>query len=187
MPDIVYEYAPSGVATLYFSERLNLREHMERDHEAGTNGVSQAMMEVEHNLHHATGSYRHSHNVPPGLGHVFEARINADSTEGRGPMIVIGIFSDAGEAVMAVKGRGVQGVGDGEVYERKVFDTLEQWRNAKPENGRIDAGHRLVYGYRQDAGGTWGWGYADLRDDPKTQHPEYAEYLRLKKLFEETA
>lgn len=109
---------------------------------------------------------------------VYEAQENSDSTEGRGPMRTIAIFTNLEEAVKAVKGRGVMGVGDGEVLETDVYENAEDMA----ENGRLYASRKRVYGYRTRPDGKRDYGYLDFRD--LNSDPEYVEYMRLKKKFE---
>jgi hypothetical protein len=101
---------------------------------------------------------------------IYLAQENYDLTEGKGGWKTLGYFTDPEKAVERVKGRGVMGVGDGQVVVVKL-DT----GNARQET---------FYGYRQNAAGKWGYGYVDGRDDPVLQDPELPEYLRLKKKFE---
>lgn len=109
---------------------------------------------------------------------VYEAQENSDLTEGRGRMVTFAIFTNLEEAVKAVKGHGVQGVGDGEVVETDVYERAEDMA----ENGRLYASRRRVYGYRKRPDGKWDYGYADFRD--LHNDPEYSEYMRLKQKFE---
>lgn len=109
---------------------------------------------------------------------VYEAQQNSDLTEGRGSMTTIAIFTNLEEAVKAVKGRGVMGVGDGEVLETKVYESAQDI----DDNGRLYASRIRVYGYRQRPDGKWDTGYLDFRD--LNGDPEYVEYMRLKKKFE---
>lgn len=112
---------------------------------------------------------------------VYLAKENADLTEGRGPMKTVGIFTDVEEAVKAIKGRGVMGVGDGEVYSVTVYDSVEDWR-IDPSSRRYE--EHLVYGFVYDAESKRRrYGYVDGRDLPRND-PEYKEYVRLKQKFE---
>lgn len=106
----------------------------------------------------------------------YEVMQNADLTEGRGPMRLVGNFYTLEKAVQDAKGRGVMGVGDGEVVEVSI--TLNN-------DDTVSVERKQAYGYRQRRNGKWGYGYTDLRDepDPRTD-PDYANYLRLKKRFE---
>lgn len=61
---------------------------------------------------------------------IYQAQVNADSTEGRGPMITVGFFTNRFDAERAVKGQGVMGVGDGKVKEATVYGSYDEWRDA---------------------------------------------------------
>ena len=102
---------------------------------------------------------------------IYVAMENSDLTEGRGHLKAIGYFLIEEDAVKAVKGRGVQGVGDGAVYRCPV--------------GIIGTSGEQIYGYRKNWNGKWGYGWVDNRDAP-TNDPEYAEYQRLREKFQET-
>lgn len=98
---------------------------------------------------------------------IYLATENSDLTEGRGHTVVKGAYLDPEEAVKAVKGRNVMGVGDGDVYELNIEGGA--WKGNIYEN--------RYYGYRQ-INGHWGYGYTNEEQDP-----EYDEYLRLQKKF----
>ena len=51
------------------------------------------------------------------------AQEDADLTEGRGPMVTIAAFANRQDAEKTVEGRGVMGVGDGEVKTLIVYDS----------------------------------------------------------------
>jgi hypothetical protein len=104
---------------------------------------------------------------------LYIAAENADMTEGRGPMIVKGLYPTEAQALAKVKGRGVMGYGDGEVYKIELIDGVH-------EGGLLEQGN-LVYGYRKTPDGTWGYGFTDLRD--YNEDPEFAEYKRLRDKF----
>lgn len=109
---------------------------------------------------------------------VYEATKNSDRTEGRGYPVTIGVYTDIEDAVAAVKGMGVMGVGDGDVYELEVQDNFNPSKNYGPEK-------TLVYGYRQDLRGKWGYGYVDNRDQAAlAADPEFQEFLRLQAKYE---
>lgn len=119
--------------------------------------------------------------------HYYEATENSDLTEGRGHQKTFAAFEREEDAVEAVKGHGVQGVGDGEVYRVTAFSSLAEWKNATnfKSGGTLYGSPILrekVYGYRRDWRGQWGSGYVDNRDAP-VNDPEYAEYVRLKNKF----
>ena len=120
---------------------------------------------------------------------LYLATQNSDLTEGRGHQVGIGLFSNEEAAVEACKGRGVMGVGDGEVFEllgpEKVFDSVEEWMAADKPRPGIDPQYgsaKRVYGYRKDWKGRWGYGWVDNRDAP-TNDPEYKQFLRLAAKF----
>lgn len=126
--------------------------------------------------------HHHEEKVEP--VYVYAAKQNSDLTEGRGAMVTIALLSDEQEAVKLVQGRGVMGVGPGEVYKVLVYPTAADvtavLRDVK--YGLAYKGEEKVYGYRRDLAGHWGYGYVDNRDAP-TNDPEYAEYLRLEEKF----
>jgi hypothetical protein len=62
---------------------------------------------------------------------IWAARRNADSTEGRGPMIVIGMFEDQQAATRAASGWGVMGVGDGDVEPMIVYESFREYNDEK--------------------------------------------------------
>jgi len=102
---------------------------------------------------------------------IYIAKVNSDLTEGRGPMKIIGYYEDEQEACDAVKGKGVMGVGDGEITSVHL--------------NVINPKEELVYGYHRSGRGIlgeWRYGWVDGRDLPK-HDPEYIEYLRLKEKF----
>ncbi len=107
---------------------------------------------------------------------IYEATQNSDQTEGRGREIPIGYFDKLEDAVEHVKGKGVMGVGDGEVNEIEVHATVSSLNEFGPVT------KTKIYGYRKDPTGKWGYGYVDNRDAP-TDDPEFKEYLRLKAKF----
>lgn len=62
---------------------------------------------------------------------VWAAKKNADLTEGRGPMVIIALFSDEVSARSAARGWGVMGVGDGEVTPMFVYNTYREYVEEK--------------------------------------------------------
>jgi hypothetical protein len=113
---------------------------------------------------------------------IYLAVVNSDSTEGRGPMLIRGIFSTLQGALEAVKGKGVYGVGDGEVY----FAYIDG-----PFTGIADQNKKIYGSVRTDTG--WGSGFTgiiaqesdlELLPKPEPVDPEYVEYLRLKNKFD---
>ena len=65
----------------------------------------------------------------PTIIDVWEASRNANSVEGRGPMLTIGLFTKKKDAEMAAKGWGVMGCGDGDVESKqiKVYASFEEY------------------------------------------------------------
>lgn len=115
---------------------------------------------------------------------IYEATQNSDQTEGRGHQVPIGYFDRLEDAVDRVKGKGVMGVGDGEVYELTIHYSVPDL-NA---HGRETK--KMIYGYRKDLKGKWGYGYVDNRDAPPYKledDPDYKVYLILKNKFESQA
>lgn len=107
----------------------------------------------------------------------YEVSQNQDQTEGRGPMIAVSWWSSEKDAVKDSKGRGVMGVGDGEVHAVYLEDGFNDLHGTKRNLTK-----ELVWGYRKDWAGKWGHGYADNRDAP-TRDPDYQQYLKLKAKF----
>lgn len=122
---------------------------------------------------------------------IYEAAQNSDMTEGKGAMVGFAYFTSEDEAVLAVKGRGVMGVGDGEVFAIRLYDTCAEYdeQTAREKQIMRDTGTRYierrkkVYGYRKDLAGQWGSGYVDNRDAP-VNDPDFQQYLALKAKFE---
>lgn len=102
---------------------------------------------------------------------IYEAQQNMDMTEGKGPMRTFATFTSEALAVEAVKGKGVMGVGDGEV-ERITF--------YPQENGTVERQTVKIYGYHKSLDG-WRHGYVDDRD--LAVDPEWADYVRLRNKF----
>ena len=80
----------------------------------------------------------------------FEVLQNSDQTEGRGPMKAVGQFKELKDAVEDAKGRGVMGIGDGEVEEVNVYFK---------EDGRVIIERFKVYGFMRLPEGGYGSGY----------------------------
>ena len=108
---------------------------------------------------------------------LYIAAENADLTEGRGPMQMIGIYTDPEAAVAAVLGHGVMGVGDGEVYRITVTDGV--WVGSS-----LLSSKNMYYGYMQRRDGRWVYDYTDRRNEPDPDNQDYQQYLRLKARFE---
>lgn len=62
---------------------------------------------------------------------LFIATHNSDMTEGRGYITPVGIFEKVGDAREAIKGWGVMGVGNGEVYNIPLFESLDEYEQFK--------------------------------------------------------
>lgn len=60
---------------------------------------------------------------------VYGVYVNGDSVEGRGPMIRIAYFDNHQEAVECAKGKGVMGVGDGDVRHEHlvIYETFKEF------------------------------------------------------------
>lgn len=115
---------------------------------------------------------------------IYVVKQNTDLTEGRGSMRPIGYFDDLEDAVAFAQGKGVMGVGPGEVHQLRVLAKGEWVPGALDPTKKKPFEEILVYGYRKNRKGIWSYGYVDLRDcpDPK-EDPEYQLYLRLKTKF----
>lgn len=115
----------------------------------------------------------------------YVAACNSDLTEGRGHTVAMGFYEWEEDAVAAVKGMGVMGVGDGEVY-RFTYSERVNSRPGVDRSKKTDLFSRdtLVYGYHKSRiTGDWRRGYVDGRDLPQTD-PEFTEFLRLKAKFD---
>lgn len=75
---------------------------------------------------------------------IYVARENADSTEGRGPMVPIAHFLKKEDAELAARGRGVMGYGDGDVKVIPVFESIKDWKDNKKEELRQQALAKLT-------------------------------------------
>ncbi len=62
---------------------------------------------------------------------IYIAMRNSDMTEGRGPMVAIAAFENRPDAVMAAKGWGVMGIGDGTVEELRVYSSFNDWEKGE--------------------------------------------------------
>lgn len=58
---------------------------------------------------------------------VYATIVNADRTEGRGPVEVMALFTKEEDARKAGTGKGVQHIGDGEVEEQTVFESYDEY------------------------------------------------------------
>jgi len=75
---------------------------------------------------------------------IFAARQNADGMEGRGPMIPIAHFTKEEDAKACAKGKGVMGVGDGDVIELPLFDNMKDYTDYKSGEARKRALSKLT-------------------------------------------
>lgn len=104
----------------------------------------------------------------------YVASENSDQTEGRGPMKDTSAWETEQEAYAACIGRGVMGVGNGEVIEVSLLK--------KTDEPGLEIVRRKVYGYGKDWTGKWSYHWLDQRDAP-TEDAEFKEYMRLKEKF----
>ncbi len=103
---------------------------------------------------------------------IYETTQNSDLTEGRGHQSTVALFATEEAAVLAAHGRGVMGVGTGDVNKVPVFADHAEFVRLKTKTENI-------YGYRKNKVGIWGYGYIDNRDCPDDD-PDYLEFIRLK-------
>lgn len=75
---------------------------------------------------------------------LYAAQENQDLTEGRGVMRLIAIFAREADAILAAKGRGVMGHGDGEVSVVIVYETWEEFAAKDLERIRQNALAKLT-------------------------------------------
>lgn len=75
---------------------------------------------------------------------IYLAQVNSDSTEGRGAMVTIGAFLSESNTRVAVRGKGVMGIGNGEVKPLQVFDGLDAWRSEQEEEIKSRALRKLT-------------------------------------------
>lgn len=116
---------------------------------------------------------------------IYLATRNSDQTEGRGRTEVFAAFTRLEDAILAVKGQGVMGQGDGEVYaifdKPRVFESYDAWVEAKkPTPGWSISDASVVYGYHRDWQGNWKHG---LVESAPLDDPDYLKYLELKQKF----
>jgi len=85
---------------------------------------------------------------------VYEALVNSDLTEGRGPMRHVGYFTHRPDAERAVRGMGVMGVGDGEVKQTEItiYDSYAEYFGPKYEELRLSALNKLSREEREALG-----------------------------------
>ncbi len=103
---------------------------------------------------------------------IYEVHRNTDLTEGKGRMVAVSWWSTPEAAAKDAVGRGVMGVGDGEVVEVRYELT---------ENRRYIRHEKKIYGYRKHPNGKWDHGFLDFRD--LYEDPEWEEYQRLSEKF----
>src|SRR5579871_5064136 len=84
----------------------------------------------------------------------YEALVNSDLTEGRGPMRHVAYFSNRHDAERSVKGMGVMGVGNGEVkqIEITVYESYAEYFGPKYEELRRSAMNKLSREEREALG-----------------------------------
>jgi hypothetical protein len=101
----------------------------------------------------------------------FVGQVNSDQTEGRGVMKDHSSWSTVEAAKEAITGEGVMGVGDGDVVMRDFY-----------ECGQDDCKAIVVDGRKVYDGWHKKW---DTRFDPRNKDPQYKEYIRLRKIYED--
>lgn len=109
---------------------------------------------------------------------LYDAMVNADSTEGRGPMRSVGLFTDEMDAFRAIKGKGPMGCSNGDIWRVTIVRTADEAKKLGGTSKR-----EQIYGYGRDWDGKWREHWFDGRDKPD-QDPEFSDYLRLKRKFE---
>lgn len=117
-------------------------------------------------------THRHEFKGITPVFSLFVAQINSDQTEGKGGMKDYKYFFDHVAAYNSIKGEGVMGHGDGDV-------ALRQWKECF-------CGEVFVYDEVVYRGTTYGRTTVDgWRPDlsPLLSDPEYKEYMRLHKKF----
>lgn len=75
----------------------------------------------------------------------YRASKNADQTEGRGPMVTIAIFTNRADAIQAASGKGVMGVGNGDVEQINIYDSFHEYEMAVSEKVRERAMAKLTF------------------------------------------
>jgi len=106
----------------------------------------------------------------------YEVQQNSDQTEGRGHMVTVSNFLLLEEAVKDAQGRGVMGIGPGDIVQVSI--TVNNDNTVSVEREKI-YGHRYNSDTRK-----WSHGFMDFRDlpDPR-EDADYREYLRLRRKF----
>ncbi|SRR6266540_868876 len=112
----------------------------------------------------------------------FAAKENADSTEGRGPMVTVGIFTIKDDAYKAIKGHATMGQGDGDVYLLQYWSCMGCSLIKEEEtiiyHGSNYTQKNTIPMMRDFALDGWRKDFS-----PMFQDPEYVEYVRLKDKF----
>jgi hypothetical protein len=115
---------------------------------------------------------------------VYVGMVNADSTEGKGPMREHSFWTTPDSALKAIKGQGVMGVGDGDITMHTYFkcDAAEPGETC---DHILIAKVQVYDGYAARGGNMKGFCPDGWRPDlsPLNNDPEYKDYLRLKKKF----
>jgi len=109
----------------------------------------------------------------------FAAKRNYDQTEGRGPMVTMGIFTTVEPAYSLVKGQGVMGYNDGDIDVVCVFDTVDEMKQF--EKGRSRLSDRVYSGWEQK----WTPGYEI--HDPRAADPEWQQLIEKQREQKELA
>jgi len=78
---------------------------------------------------------------------VYEVLENADNIEGRGPMLHVAYFTHHIDANRASSGRGVMGVGDGDVKKKTltIFESFAEYSDNVTEKLRKSALNKLSH------------------------------------------
>ena len=76
---------------------------------------------------------------------IYEVKQNADGIEGRGPMVTVAFFKHQKAAQKTATGLGVMGVGDGEIKEHILWETLEEYQEYKKGTLRQVALSKLTH------------------------------------------
>lgn len=104
---------------------------------------------------------------------LYQVKQNSDMDEGRGAMRVVGSYGTFEDAFRNAQGRGVMGVGNGDIVIRSSNVDTNIYSGTFGLNGdyfKVVTRAPVIKKVRAQA-------------EDKTAHPEYAEYLRLKEIF----
>lgn len=103
---------------------------------------------------------------------------STDQTEGRTGYVDRELFYDFDKAVEVLKSGkwGVQGLA--------MHSDLVQ-RTLIPQDGRWHAEDIKLWAYHKSRDGKWRHGWVDDRDVEELHDPQYKEYIRLKKIYED--